>query len=142
MRNSGGCLRNNRGQALVELALILPVFLLMLLAMLEFGLVLHDYITVAEAARAGARAAAVHKTNDVVTAAAKSAAPSIPADKLQVSIVPEAASARTTDEPVTVQVVYPVPVSVSSITNPFTGEEYQILPATVNVTGTAVMRME
>jgi len=134
--------RNRRGQAIVELALVLPVFLLLLVGMMEFGLVLHDYVTVAEAARVGARAAAVHKDNATITAATKNAAPGLPADQLTVTISPELLAARTTDTAVTVTVVYPVPTYVPSITNPWSGEEYAILPATVNVTGRAVMRME
>ncbi len=139
MRSISRYIRNRRGQAIVELALILPVFLLLLVAMLEFGLVMHDYITVAEAARAGARAAAVRKDDATIKAAAKNAAPGIPLEDRHITIGP---ASRTAGTAVTVQVVYPVPVSVSSITNPWSGEVYAILPATFNVTGTAVMRVE
>ncbi len=134
--------RNRRGQAIVELALILPVFLLLVVGMMEFGLVMHDYITVAEAARAGARAAAVRKDNTTITAAIHNASPSIPSADLQITITPDALASRTAGSSVTVQVVYPVPVSVTSITNPWSGDVYDILPATFNVTGTAVMRVE
>jgi Flp pilus assembly protein TadG len=134
--------RNRRGQAIVEMALILPIFLLLVVGMLEFGLVMHDYITVAEAARAGARTAAVRKDNAVITTAVQTAAPGIPSADLQITITPVALASRTPGSSVTVQVVYPVPVGVPSITNPWSGEEYAILPATFNVTGTAVMRVE
>ncbi|MDR7866091.1 MAG: pilus assembly protein [Sporomusaceae bacterium] len=142
MRTIYRYVRNRRGQAIVEFALVLPVFLLLLVGMMEFGLVLHDYVTVAEAARVGARAASVHKDNATITAATKNAAPGLSADQLTVTITPDVLTARTTDTAVTVTVVYPVPTYVPSITNPWSGEEYAILPATVNVTGRAVMRME
>ncbi|HEU0245076.1 MAG TPA: PKD domain-containing protein [Candidatus Limnocylindrales bacterium] len=45
---------NSRGQALVELALILPVLLLLLLGAIDFGRVFYSQITVNDAAREGA----------------------------------------------------------------------------------------
>ncbi len=48
-----------RGQATVELALVLPVVVLVLLAVVQVGLVARSQILVVDAARAGARAAAV-----------------------------------------------------------------------------------
>jgi len=44
-----------RGQGLVELSLIIPVFILLLLAMLEFGFVFDHNITLTYASREGAR---------------------------------------------------------------------------------------
>lgn len=49
--------RGDRGAALVEAALITPVFALLLFGILEFGLTFRDYLTVANASRDGARAA-------------------------------------------------------------------------------------
>ena len=46
--------RNSRGQALVELALLLPVLLLLLLGAIDFGRVFYSQITVNDAAREGA----------------------------------------------------------------------------------------
>ena len=48
-----------RGQATVEAALILPVIVLALLAVIQIGLVVHDRIMVTHAAREGVRVAAV-----------------------------------------------------------------------------------
>jgi len=47
----------SRGQALVEFALILPIFVLLLTGMLDFGSGLYSRMTVINAAREGARAA-------------------------------------------------------------------------------------
>jgi len=44
-----------RGQSLVEFAIILPVFLLILFAILDFGRAVYAYHVVANAAREGAR---------------------------------------------------------------------------------------
>jgi Flp pilus assembly protein TadG len=44
-----------RGQALVEFALVIPIFLLLVAGMIDFGLGLNASITVSNAAREGAR---------------------------------------------------------------------------------------
>jgi len=52
-----------RGQALVEFALILPVFLLVLSGILDFGFLLYSRMTVINSAREGARAAVTATEN-------------------------------------------------------------------------------
>lgn len=53
---------SQRGQSLVEFALVLPMLLLLVLGVLEFGWILKAEIAVSAAAREGARYAAVGKT--------------------------------------------------------------------------------
>jgi Flp pilus assembly protein TadG len=48
-----------RGQAAVELALVTPLLFVLLLAVVQIGLVIRDDVLVVDAAREGARAAAV-----------------------------------------------------------------------------------
>jgi hypothetical protein len=55
--NSARC-RRQGGQALVEFAMLVPVFLLILLGMLEFGFVFNHHMTLEYATREGARAGA------------------------------------------------------------------------------------
>ena len=50
-----GAPSSHRGQALVEFAVIMPVFLLLLTGMLEFGLAFSDRLTMGNATREGAR---------------------------------------------------------------------------------------
>jgi hypothetical protein len=65
---------DRRGQATVELALVLPLLLLTLLVLVQFALVVRDQVRVVHAAREGARAAAVHEgIGPVVDAALASA---------------------------------------------------------------------
>jgi hypothetical protein len=52
---------DRRGQATVELALVLPLLLLTLLLLVQVALVVRDQVRVVHAAREGARAAAVHE---------------------------------------------------------------------------------
>ncbi len=51
--------RREEGQALVEMAIALPVLLLLLIGIIQFGLLLNKYITLTDAARAGARQLAI-----------------------------------------------------------------------------------
>ena len=54
-------LRNERGQALTEFALVLPILALLLFSVIQFGIVFNHYITLTDATRAGARKAAVSR---------------------------------------------------------------------------------
>jgi len=49
--------RRTRGQSLVEFALVVPIFLLLLCGILDFGVVLYSRMTVINAARDAARVA-------------------------------------------------------------------------------------
>jgi Flp pilus assembly protein TadG len=55
--------RRERGQAVVELAIIAPVMILLLLAVADLGRVFHSEITITNAARAGALEAAKNPTS-------------------------------------------------------------------------------
>lgn len=59
-----------RGQALVEFALIVPIFLLILLAVFDLGRAVFAYNSVTNAAREGARLAIVNQTTASITAKA------------------------------------------------------------------------
>ncbi len=61
--------RRDRGQSTVELALVLPVVVMLALAVVQVGLVVRDQIRVVHAAREGARAAAVSAEEQVAAAA-------------------------------------------------------------------------
>ena len=52
-------MKNRSGQALVEFALVAPFLLLLLLAIITYGLYINASVTLQEAARIGARAAAI-----------------------------------------------------------------------------------
>jgi Flp pilus assembly protein TadG len=55
--------RRRRGQSLVEFAVVLPVFLLILAGVLDFGLGLYSQMTIINAAREGARLGVVEPGN-------------------------------------------------------------------------------
>ncbi len=54
--------RREEGQALVELALAMPLLLLLVMAIIQFGIMLSDYSTLVNASRAGARELALGGT--------------------------------------------------------------------------------
>ena len=54
-------LRSERGQSMVEFAVVLPFIVMLFLAIWQVGVAFHNYLTVTDAARVGARAAAVNR---------------------------------------------------------------------------------
>lgn len=61
IRNRARDGKQELGQTLVEFSLILPVMLLMLFALVDFGRAFHTWLLVTNAAREGARVAATQK---------------------------------------------------------------------------------
>jgi len=125
-------IKNNRGQALVEFALVLPVLLLLIVGSMEFGLVINQYMVLAEAAREGARSAAVGNNNATVVTVVKTAASHIDTSQVTVTISPT--DTRIRGNGVTVTVAKPVQ-AITQLMSPF-------LPAGFMVQGTATMRVE
>ena len=58
-----------RGQSLVEFALILPILLILMLGILDFGRAIYAYNSVSNGARSGARVAIVNQDIDDITTA-------------------------------------------------------------------------
>jgi Flp pilus assembly protein TadG len=58
-RKAAGRLRQEDGQALVEFAIALPVLLLLVTGIIQFGLVFNSYITLTDAVRSGAQTLAI-----------------------------------------------------------------------------------
>lgn len=78
---SGKHLPAGRGQALVELAIVLPVLLVIMLGVVDFGRLVFAYDEVSNAAREGGRTAIVDQNPDEIRAraAAQAVALGIPA---------------------------------------------------------------
>jgi hypothetical protein len=74
-----------RGQATVEMAVILPVVVMLLLLTVQVGLVARDRVMVVNAARVAARTASVDPTSAAVTGALNRLGP--PVDRAQVVLV-------------------------------------------------------
>jgi len=63
--------KNEKGQSMVEFALVLPVLLLILIGIIDFGWAFNGKITLTSAAREGARVAAIIKDVDTAKTAVK-----------------------------------------------------------------------
>lgn len=59
--------RQRRGQTLVEFALILPIFILVLVGIFDFGRAVYDYNTISNAAREAIRLAVVDQNTTAIT---------------------------------------------------------------------------
>ena len=125
-------LRKKRGQAMVEFALVLPIFIVLLMGIMEFGLLFHQYLVVTSASREGARAAAVGGTDAEIMAVTSFAAASIDKGNLTTLVTP---AIRVKGTAVTVSVTNPV-----TINTPIIAEMFPANPGSVS--GATVMRME
>ena len=118
------------GSAVVEFALVLPMLLLVALALVQVGLLARDELLLVQAARAGARAAAVDPDDAVVRDAAVRSAPGL--DPARVAVEVRRSGER--GQPVTVAVVYEAPVQI-----PVVG---WLFPPQIELRGEATMRQE
>ncbi len=119
---------DDRGQAAVELALVLPLVAALALALLQVALVVRDQVLVVHAAREGARAAAVSDDPGAARAAALAGASLIP-DR----VVVEASGRGGAGSRVRVLVRY-VSVTDLPLVGPLVGD--------VELSGSASMRVE
>jgi Flp pilus assembly protein TadG len=106
--------RRTRGQSMVEFTLILPVLMLMIFGIYQFGQTYSDYIQVTNAARTGGRKALVSRSDvngvsDAITAA-KGATWWLDTSKMNVTVSP--GQPWTTGQTVTVTVTYPYSISL------------------------------
>ena len=60
MRNRNP-LRSEKGQATTEFAVVLPILVVLLFGIIQFGIAFKDYLSLTDAVRAGARKAAVSR---------------------------------------------------------------------------------
>ena len=107
-----------RGQAMVEFAMVLPILALILFAVVEFGLAFWHFQQVSAAASEGARRATVSRTSDdpagAAVEAAVAAVPSLDQGDVDVSVSPS--PPWSIGEPVTVTVRYPEDITVMGVT--------------------------
>ena len=100
---------------MVEFTLILPILCLLLFGVIQMGIVFHDYITLTDATRVGARVATVSRSDPnpigKVTAAVKKSAVGLDAAKLGTTV----ASSWAIGSEVTVTATYPYDVSLLGV---------------------------
>lgn len=109
-------LRDERGQTMVEFALVLPILLVILFGIFQFGALYNDYVTLTDASRVGAREAAVSRRDSCPScsaeAAARGSASGLTPSKLTVSVT---ATSWTPGGSVTVEARYPYAVNLLGV---------------------------
>ena len=109
--------RRQDGQALVEFAIVANLLVVLLLAIAQFGIVWMNYIAVTDAAREGARRAAVNRSSgqaamiSSATSAARAAAPSLQQSNLSIAVTSQSGSWNQGD-PIEVTVRYPYALTI------------------------------
>lgn len=98
-------LKNEKGQSLVEFAIIVPVIVMMIMGIIEFGLMFNSYLTINNSSREGARYAAVGGTDAEIVDKIISTAPNLDSTHISISIIPDENS-RSRGDTVTVYVTY------------------------------------
>jgi len=77
------------GQALVEFALVLPILVLILMGIIEFGRIFFAYLVITEMAREGARYAAVGYIEEDVVLHLQDMAGILDSDRLSIDVIPD-----------------------------------------------------
>lgn len=127
--------KNEQGQSLVELALILPLIVIILFGVLEFGRIFHSYMIITHAAREGARIGAVGKNDTEIIARIRESAPLAKADThLQIDKIEPSFNARTPGLPLTVEVTYDVELITPLLSD--------IIPNPITLRSQSTMRLE
>ena len=99
-------MKKESGQALVEMALVLPILFLLLFAVVEMAIIGFSYITVQNAVSAGANMAVIGGTDAQVTTAIKQASPGLDTNLFTIQIN------RLTVPDITISLSYPVDLIV------------------------------
>jgi hypothetical protein len=94
-----------KGQAVVETALVLPIVILILMGIIDFGIMFNNYIVLSNASRECARKAAVGGTDTEIMGLANDLTSTMDLAKRSVTIYPSEAL-RKKGEQVTITVKY------------------------------------
>lgn len=103
-------IRNNRGQSIVELAMILPIIIILLFGIFEFGRVFNAHMVIANASRQGARVGSVGATVTEVESTVRTNASSLTLSDLTIVVSTTGSGGR--GETITVTVGYDINVSI------------------------------
>jgi len=124
-------LRRTDGSTVVEMALLLPILLLIIFGVTEFGRAVMTTNVLNSAAREGARLAAVSELSDTLSVQARVQEVLLAANIPQKAITVEYVAANNV-----------VRVEVTSDFVILSGDVLQVFQGTVELSGTAIMRYE
>ncbi|MBG6216402.1 Flp pilus assembly protein TadG [Arthrobacter sp. CAN_A6] len=121
-------IRSERGAAAVEMALVLPVLILLLLGIMEFGRAFNTQITLTNAARESVRVMAITKSDSDARTSAKSAAQALNPALNDPNIVITTSPSGTCTAPAEVSVTITYSLStLTGIAGPFTMEGRSVM---------------
>lgn len=127
-----------RGQSLVEFALVAPIFLMLVFAVVDFGMGFHAWITVTNSAREGARLGAVQADATQIETRVRDTADTLDQAKLTVAIT-NAQGSPGDSVVVDVDYQYDLISPLAGIVSFLTGD---VIGPTLNLSSTAEMRLE
>lgn len=115
-------LKNKKGQAMVEMAIVIPILLMILMGIFEFGRIFNTYLILTNASREGARSAAVGHSDTEIIQKINNAVVYLDSSNLTTTITPSKNSRKRGTE-ATVNLQYDVdivaPIIDAIIPNPF-----------------------
>lgn len=100
------------GASAVEFAIVLPILVLLVFGIIEFGLAYNHYVSITHAAREGVRQASVGKSDDVVRDKARMSAGMLAGDPNLQIIGPTYPEGDFQGKPVILIVQYPEQVAI------------------------------
>lgn len=126
-------LKNNKGQALVEFAVIVPILLLILMGIFEFGRIFNTYLIINHASREGARSAVVGHEDDYIVNTIIDSMFHLDPTNMTATISPDK-SLRARGSNVTVNLKYDVDVIIPIIED--------VIPDPLRLETQTIMRVE
>jgi Flp pilus assembly protein TadG len=110
----GSLLRREDGQAAAEFALVLPILLVLVFGIVQFGIAFNNYLTITDATRAGARKAAVSRFSGDLGAGAALAvrAAAVDLDQTKLGVAVSSTNWAIPGSTVTVTASYPYSLNI------------------------------
>lgn len=108
-------IKSERGQSMTELAMILPLLLILVFGIIQLGLAFNNYLAVTDAIRAGARKATVSRLSSNPAGDCVTAARNAGADLQQSKFTVTCASTWQPGADVTVTGSYPYSINVLGV---------------------------
>jgi Flp pilus assembly protein TadG len=103
---------SEQGQTMTEFTMVLPLLVVLLFGIIQFGIAFNNYVTLTDAVRAGARKAVVSRESGNPAGACVSAARAAGADLKQASLTVTCSSAWQPGTDVTVTGTYPYSIKL------------------------------
>lgn len=137
IRRTPGKLNNEEGATAVEFALVLPILVLLVFGIIQFGFIFFHYISITHAAREGARWAALEQPDTEVRLRVKNSAPGLTIPDADITIVPAGDRSGRIGEPVEVTVKHKTMIIV-----PLMGQAMGVSGTHITLSNAATQRIE